>query len=101
MLHVPAVCDIELASLLRGLERGGLVSDERAAESLGLYLALPVHVHDVRSLLPRVWSLRQNFSAYDACYVALAEVLEASLLTADGGFARATADHTEVTVVGL
>ena len=90
-----------MSSFLRGVERAGLVSGSRAQESLGLFLVLPLYRHDVRSLVARVWSLRANLTTYDAAYVALAEALDAPLLTLDGSLARAVARHTTVEVVGM
>jgi predicted nucleic acid-binding protein len=90
-----------VSSFLRGVERARLASHDRVDESLTLFLALPLDVHDVRSLAPRAWSLRRNFTSYDAAYVALAEALEAPLLTLDGGLARATVRHTNVRVIGM
>jgi predicted nucleic acid-binding protein len=100
-LHVPAVCDLEMASLLCRLARANLVPGDRAEESLDLYLLLPLELHDERPLVPRIWSLRDNMTPYDACYVALAEVLEAPLLTVDGALAEAAVRHAGVEVVGL
>jgi predicted nucleic acid-binding protein len=88
-LHVPALCDVEVASHLRRLLRIGRLDVDRAAELLWLYLALPLTRHSHETLLGRVLELRDNFSAYDATYVALAERLDAPLLTQDEGFARA------------
>ena len=90
-----------MSSFLRGVERGRLASRERVTESLGLFLALPLDLHEPRALVPRVWGLRRNLTTYDAAYVALAEALDAPLLTLDGALARAVARHTEVVVVGM
>jgi predicted nucleic acid-binding protein len=54
----------------------------------------PARIWPTRGLDERVWSLRHNFSAYDATYVALAETLDAELLTADRRLHRATTTHT-------
>lgn len=86
---------------MRGVERARLASRERVAESLGLFLALPLDLHEPRALVPRAWELRSNLTSYDAAYVALAEALGASLLTLDGALAGAVARHTSVPVVGL
>lgn len=88
-LHVPALCDVEVASGLRRAMLAGLVSERRAAEALEDYLDLPLTRHSHRSLLGRVLELRENFSAYDATYVALAERLKAEILTADARLGRA------------
>jgi predicted nucleic acid-binding protein len=66
-----------------------LLRAQRAEEALQDYLDLPLIRHGHEAILPRVLQLRENFSAYDATYAALAEALDASLLTADAGLARA------------
>lgn len=92
-LHAPALCDLELVSGLRRGVLSGRLPSTRARRALALYLVLPVRRHDHRRLLPRVWELRANFTAYDAAYVALAEQLRAALLTTDDGLARAVRRH--------
>jgi predicted nucleic acid-binding protein len=92
-VHVPALCDVELASALRRALRLGLMTEERARETVVDYLDLPLTRHPHTTLLPRALALRDNFSAYDATYVALAERLRAELLTADDPLARAVAAH--------
>ena len=88
-LHVPALCDVEVtAALRRGILRGAL-AESRAEQALTAYLDLPLNRHGHQTLLPRILALRANFTAYDASYVALAERLEAPLLTADRRLARA------------
>lgn len=77
------------------------MSRQRAEESLGFFLALPLDLQEPRALLRRVWSLGRDMTAYDAAYVALAEAIEAPLLTLDGALARAVSRHTDVTVVGM
>lgn len=98
-IRVPALCDVEVAAGLRRALLRGLVSAERAALALDHYLLLPLTRHGHQALLPRVLGLRSNFSAYDACYVALAEILGADLLTADERLSRAVQTHTAVVVV--
>lgn len=88
-LHVPALCDVEVASGLRRAVARKVCSVARAADALADYGDLPVTRHGHRTLLPRMFALRDNFSAYDATYVALAEALGAALLTADTRLARA------------
>ena len=98
-LHVPALCDVEVASVLRR----GLLTDRlgpaRAAEATADYRDLPLTRHGHLALLDRVLDLRANFTAYDAFYVALAERHAATLLTADRALARAVRRHVEVEVV--
>lgn len=83
VLHVPALCDVEVASVLRRGLLGGRLEAQRAAEALEDYLDLPLTRHGHTTLLPRMLSLRSNFSAYDATYVALAEHVDGALLSAD------------------
>jgi len=82
-LHVPALCDVEVASALRRGLLTGRLDEERAAEALHDYLDLPLTRHGHQRLLRRMLSLRSNFSAYDATYIALAEALGGALLTGD------------------
>lgn len=98
-LHVPALCDVEVASSLRRLLLHGVLSEERAKEALKDYLDLPLTRHGHLTLLARVLSLRANFSAYDATYAALAERLGATLLTGDENLARAMENHLDVATV--
>ena len=101
ILHAPSHVDLEVGSFLRGVERARLATRERVTESLGLYLALPLELHEPRSMVARAWALRENLTTYDAAYVALAEALDAALLTLDGSLARAVVRHTDVAVVGM
>ncbi len=88
-LHIPALCDVEVCSGLRsGLLRSKL-GQERAEEAVTDYLDLPLVRHGHMFLISRILQLRDNFSAYGATYVALAEVLEATLVTADRSLFRA------------
>ncbi len=98
-LRVPALCDVEVAAGLRRALLRELVSASRANLALEHYVLLPLTRHGHQSLLPRVLDLRSNFSAYDACYVALAERLGAELLTADERLSRAVRTHTTIGVL--
>jgi predicted nucleic acid-binding protein len=75
------------------------MGDVRAREALTDYLDLPLERHGHPHLVSRALELRGNFSAYDAVYVALAEGVGATLLTADRPLARATRRHTGVAVL--
>lgn len=88
-LHAPHLLDIEVVQVLRRLVREGVVAASRGDEAVRdlLDLRLVRYPHSV--LLPRIWQLRHNFSAYDACYVGLAETLRAPLITRDGRLAAA------------
>ncbi|MEO7804222.1 MAG: type II toxin-antitoxin system VapC family toxin [Actinomycetota bacterium] len=82
-LHVPALCDVEVAAALRRGIAEKLFLSARAQEALEDYLDLPLTRHGHQSLLQKILELRSNFSAYDAACAALAENLKAELLTAD------------------
>jgi predicted nucleic acid-binding protein len=100
-LHVPALCDVELAAgLRRGMLRGA-VSDERVVQAIEDYLDLPVTRHGHQGLLARILGLRENFSAYDATYIALTEQLGGELLTADERLTRAARIHTQLAIAAL
>jgi predicted nucleic acid-binding protein len=80
----PDLLGPEVLSTLRGLERGDKLTVARAETALRRLERAPVQTIKTGNLLGRAWELRHNLSAYDACYVALAEVLGARLVTADG-----------------
>jgi len=88
-LHAPHLLDVEVASVLRRHARCGLLAPARAAAALTDLDDLALTRYPHVGLLPRIWQLRENLSAYDATYAALAESLSATLLTADRGLGRA------------
>lgn len=88
-LHVPALCDVEVAAGLRRAVLQRALSVQRAMLALEDYRDLPLTRHGHLALLPRILQLRANLSAYDAIYVALGEQLGAALLTADARLRRA------------
>lgn len=89
-MHIPALCDAEVLSALRGLVRRGALTRDVASAALAAYLDLPTVRHAETPVIRRALDL-ETFSAYDALYVALAEQLGASLLTTDARLARAVA----------
>ncbi len=86
-LHSPHLLDLEVGQVLRRLVREGAVSAHRADQAIEDLLDLRMTRYPHFVLLPRIWQLRHNLSAYDAAYVALAEKLGARLLTRDGRLA--------------
>jgi predicted nucleic acid-binding protein len=88
-LHVPHLIDLEVAQVLRRYASLATISAERGAEALSDFLDLPLTRYPHFVLLSRVWQLRHQLTAYDAAYLALAEVLDAPLITRDRALARA------------
>jgi len=89
-LHVPHLADVEVAQALRRYAQNGEVDTTTAAIALEDLRSLDLQRHAHEPLLDRIWELRQNLSAYDAAYVALAEALDTVVLTCDGRLARAS-----------
>lgn len=83
MLHAPDVVDAEILHALRGLVLGGKIRADRAEQARDLFRRLPIRRYPVRLIADRVWALRDNLTVFDACFVALAEVLSLPLVTAD------------------
>lgn len=95
----PDLLRIEVVSVLRRHADSGLLSSEQAAEAIGDLLAFPITVFPTAPLLRRVWELRANLTAYDGCYVALAEAADSVLLTADRRLAKAAGPHCQIEVL--
>lgn len=88
-LQAPDLIDAEVLSVLRQLVLAGRLTEQHALSALTTSQQLGLRRHASRHLWPRAWELRSNLTAYDALYVALAERLGATLLTADARAARA------------
>lgn len=86
-LHAPHLLDIEVAQVMRRLRRDRVISAQRAGEAMQDLLDARIARYPHTLVLPRVWELRYNLSAYDAAYVALAETLNAQLITRDSRLA--------------
>ncbi|PWJ26804.1 putative nucleic acid-binding protein [Branchiibius hedensis] len=100
-LAAPALVDIEVTSAWRGLTLAGKLDPERAAAAITDLHDLPVDRADHLPLLQRCWELRSNLSTYDASYVALAELLDCTFLTADARIARATGPRCHIEVLAF
>ena len=98
-LHAPHLLDVEIAQVVRRYAAAGEIDQERGRAALADLSDFPLrrYPHDI--LLPRIWDLRYDLTAYDAAYVALAEALDAPLLTRDHRLAAAAGHHARVELV--
>lgn len=96
----PHILDIEVVSAMHRLNAAGDIDDRRAALTLDDLGALRVMTVAHGPLLDRCWAVRGNLTAYDAVYVALAEVTGSALVTGDGRLARAPGIGCVVEVLG-
>jgi predicted nucleic acid-binding protein len=97
--HSPHLIDVEVTQGLRRLVRAGEVSADRAAEAVADLVDLDLHRHAHLDLLTRAWKLRENVTAYDAMYVALAEALDATVVTCDTPLAKARGRRARIDVI--
>jgi predicted nucleic acid-binding protein len=97
-LHAPHLLDVEVAQVLRRYAAAGNVTSERGRQALADLGDFAIHRYAHDDLLPRIWELRHNVTAYDAAYLALAEALDAPLVTCDGRLASAPGHAADVEV---
>ncbi len=97
-LHSVHLLDVEFMQVLRRLVREGRLTPMRAEEAIEDLAALRITRYAPVLLLHRIWRLRRNLSAYDAAYVALAEQLQAPLITRDQRIAAAPGHMAAVEV---
>lgn len=95
-LHAPALITAEALSALRALERRAEISPARSAEAVSDLLSVPIRRYPTEPLARRIWSMRHTVTVHDAHYVALAEVLNAALLTGDHRLAAAAGELVEI-----
>lgn len=94
--YAPDLIDLEFANTLRKLVAREYLSSEEAQHFLLEWASNSLIRCSHVMLLPRIWELRENITPYDAAYVALAEILEIPLVTADLRLARAAERYCEV-----
>jgi predicted nucleic acid-binding protein len=95
-LHAPHLLDVEVAHVLRRYAFAGDMSAEQGREALDDLENLSLRRYPHGVLLPRMWELRAKLTAYDAVYIALAEALDAPLLTRDRRLAGAAGHRAKV-----
>ncbi len=98
-LHAPHVLDVEIAQVLRRYSHQGEIDGARGAAALEDLADLPIARYPHHLFLSRIWQLRNNVTAYDAAYLALAEALAAPLLTRDAKLARSSGHNARIELV--
>jgi predicted nucleic acid-binding protein len=93
-LHAPQLIDVEVAQVLRRYVLAGELDADHGRTLLADLALFPMRRHPHQFLLQRIWGLRDNLSAYDATYVALAEALDAALLSDDRRLVTAVRRHS-------
>jgi predicted nucleic acid-binding protein len=98
VLAAPHLLDVEVAQVLRRYAAVGKLTAERGSEALRDLADFPIHRYPHDVLLPRIWELRRDVTAYDGAYLALAEALAASLVTCDARLRSAPGHGAQVEV---
>jgi predicted nucleic acid-binding protein len=97
---VPHLADVEVTQGLRRLVRAGEVSPSRATDAIADLVDLDLHRHPHIDFVTRAWKLRENVTAYDAMYIALAEALDAPIVTCDAPLANSPGHRAHIEVIG-
>jgi predicted nucleic acid-binding protein len=95
-LHAPHLLDVEFLQTLRSLVRAGQLSVDRATDARTDFADLKIRRYPHEPLADRIWELRDNLTAYDAAFVALAEALDVPLVTCDARLAGAPGIVAEI-----
>ena len=98
-IHAPHLVDVEVSSAMRRLARERSIEADEAEAALDDLRALDLQRHSHEPLLDRAWGLRENVSTYDAMYIALAEALDATLVTCDARLRRVTGVNARMELV--
>lgn len=99
-LHAPHLLDVELLHALRRLVATGKLTRERAEYVREDFAALRIRRYAHHPFADRIWALRDNLTAYDAAFVALAEALAVPIVTCDARLASASAHQADVELFG-
>lgn len=95
-LHAPHLLDVEVAQVIRRYAAHGEIDSARGRAALADLADFPLRRYPHTFMLPRIWELWSNLTAYDAAYVALAEALDAPMMTRDRRLAGAAAHHARI-----
>jgi len=98
-LSAPHLLDVEVSQVLRRYWISGQLAEERGREAMADLEDFPVERYPHSALLSRIWQLRDNVTAYDAAYVALAEALDAPLITRDKKLARSSGHSATIEIL--
>ncbi len=98
-LHAPHLIDLEVTHVIRRYAANGEFTGDRGRLALTDLADFPMRRYPHDFLLPRIWELRNNLTAYDAAYVALSEALDAPLLTRDRRLAAAAGHFALISLV--
>ena len=98
-VHAPVHIDVEVVAVIRKYLLLNRISETEAMAMVSAHLTTPMTRYEPGFLLNRVLALRDNFSAYDACYVALTEAIDGTLVTRDAPLARAASRHCDVVLM--
>ena len=98
-MNAPHLIDLEVAQVMRRYVRKGDLTASDGESLIRLFAAFPIRRHPHQPLLARIWALRENLTAYDAAYVALAEGLGARLITRDAHLASAPGNVATIELV--
>lgn len=98
-IAAPELLTVEVLQVLRRRVASGAATLEEADVARSILVALNIRYYDHVSVVDRIWDLRDNLTAYDACFVALAELLDAELVTCDPRLARAPGNDARVTLL--
>lgn len=100
-LHAPHLIDLEVAQVLRRYCASGEIDSTRGQEAIGDFCDFPITRYPHSLFLGRIWRLRDNMTAYDAVYVALAEALEVPLVTCDARLASAPGHRAVIEILSV
>jgi predicted nucleic acid-binding protein len=98
-LHAPHLIDAEVAHVIRRYVVTREIREDRGQVAIEDLIEFPMRRYPHLALLPRIWNLRHNLSAYDATYVALAEFLDAPLVTRDRRLAASSGHRARIELI--